>query len=111
MKNIVKRWKGLFLGTCFMLYLLSVTVMAADLEEDFGGIFGDGNAAEYAIVMEESDYVYTGKGITPEIIVAKVDGTGVVVEDTVLDPKTDYDVSYVNTHTLFSTFIQSFVLP
>jgi len=92
LQNIMKKWKGLFLSVCMLVSLFSVTAYAADL----GDIIGGGSNSDYEIILDASEYTYTGTEVEPQIVVAKVNAMGMVQEDTILNVETDYTVTYVN---------------
>lgn len=79
-------------SVCLLVLGASITGIASDVENGESDV----TANEYQIIFEQKEYVYTGSEITPEVIVAKVDENGDVLQDTVLIQNEDYVVTYNN---------------
>jgi len=92
LQNIMKKWKGVFLTICMLVSLFSLTAQAADL----GDIIGGGSNSDYEIILDASEYIYSGAEVQPQVVVAKVNAMGMIQEDTVLNAQTDYTVTYMN---------------
>ena len=94
MQNIIRKWKKVCVCVCMLAFVFSVTVFATE---------GEGTpeqevpvTVEYKLVLEASEYVYTGAEIMPKAEVQVLNQDGTVVEGSILVEGVDYQVSYLD---------------